>query len=66
MPSRLERELVLLERRLQADLRAELDRRLLELKRDLQKQVDGLDERLTTVHSRALRALTHRTERGAP
>jgi len=62
----LERELRLLEQRLRADLRAELDVRLLELTRHVDDELAELTQRVDTVHQRALRALTHRTERGAP
>ena len=62
----LERELRLLEDRLRAELRAELDARLLELTRYVDGELAAIQHRIDTVHSRALRALTHRTERGAP
>jgi hypothetical protein len=62
----LERELRLLEDRLRAELRAELDLRLLALTRHVDAEIAELTQRVDTVHSRALRALTHRTERGAP
>ena len=64
--SRLERELALLEQRLRGDLRAELDRRLLELTKYVDDELAELTQRVDTVHSRALRALTQRSERGAP
>jgi hypothetical protein len=62
----LERELALLEKRLRDELRAELDARLLELTRYVDDELGAIERRIDTVHSRALRALTHRTERGAP
>jgi len=62
----LERELRLLENRLRAELRAELDLRLLELTRRVDDELEAIQQRIDTVHSRALRMLTHRTERGAP
>jgi hypothetical protein len=62
----LERELRLLEKRLGDELRAELDLRLLELTRYVDGELEAIQTRIDTVHSRALRALTHRTERGAP
>ena len=62
----LERELALLEQRLRADLRAELDLRLLELTRYVDSELERIQTRIDTVHQRALRALTHLTERGAP
>jgi hypothetical protein len=62
----LEQELTLLERRLRDELRAELDARLLELTRYVDTELEAISTRIDTVHSRALRALTDRTERGAP
>lgn len=62
----LERELTLLERRLRDELRAELDARLLELTRYVDDELAAIQQRIDTVHARALRALTKRTERGAP
>lgn len=62
----LERELTLLERRLRDELRRELDLRLLELTRYVDGELAAITQRVETVHSRALRALTHRIERGAP
>lgn len=58
--TRLERELALIERRLRAELRRELDERLLELREYIDTELTGIDERITTVHSRALRELTER------
>ena len=62
----LERELHLLEKRLRDQLLAELDARLLELTRYVDGELAAIQTRIDTVHARALRALTHRTERGAP
>lgn len=64
--TRLERELHLLEKRLRDELRAELDLRLLDLTRHVDDELEAMQTRIDTVHTRALRALTHRTERGAP
>jgi hypothetical protein len=62
----LERELVALERRLLAELRRELDARLLELERRLQVDVADLNQRIDQVHEPALRLLTHNAQKGAP
>lgn len=62
----LERELHLLEKRLRDELRRELDLRLLELTRYVDGELEQIQTRIDTVHARALRALTDRTERGAP
>lgn len=62
----LERELHLLEKRLRDELRRELDLRLLELTRYVDGELEAIQRRIDTVHARALRALTNRTERGAP
>ena len=62
----LERELALLEQRLRHELRRELDARLLELTRYVDGELEAIQTRIDTVHGKALRALTHRTERGAP
>ena len=61
----LTRELALLEERLRNELRAELDLRVLELKRELAEDLEAFDQRLTDVHSRALRELTRLHEQGA-
>ena len=66
MRSSLERELARLERRLQAELRRELDQRLLELTRYVDGELESIQRRIDTVHTRALRELTRRSERGAP
>ena len=62
----LERELHLLEQRQRDELRRELDLRLLELTRYVDGELEAIQTRIDTVHQRALRALTHLTERGAP
>lgn len=64
--TRLERELALLEKRLRDELRRELDARLLELTQYVDDELAAIERRIDTVHQQALRALTHRTERGAP
>ena len=64
--TRLERELVLLERRLRAELSSEFDARLLELTRYVDEQLEAIEQRIDGVHSRALKALTNRTTKGAP
>jgi hypothetical protein len=61
----VERELHLLEKRLRDELRRELDLRLLELTRYVDGELESIQTRIDTVHARALRALNHRTERGA-
>jgi hypothetical protein len=58
---RLERELALLERRLRAELRTELDARLLELTRYVDGELETIQQRIDSVHTRALRALTAKT-----
>lgn len=62
--SRLERELALLERRLRAELRADLDARLLELTRYVDGELEALQQRVDGVHTEALRALTQRITGG--
>lgn len=61
----LERELSLLEKRLLAELRRELDERLLELTRYVDGELETIQQRIDRVHSAALRELTRRTQRGA-
>ena len=61
----LERELSLLEKRLLAELRRELDERLLELTRYVNGELETIQQRIDRVHSAALRELTLRTQRGA-
>lgn len=61
----LERELSLLEKRLLAELRRELDERLLELTRYVNGELETIQQRIDRVHSAALRDLTRRAERGA-
>lgn len=61
--SRLERELALLERRLLAVLRSELDERLLELTRHVDGELASIQQRIDRVHTAALRELTKRTGR---
>lgn len=58
-PGSVEHELALLERRLRAELRAELDARLLELRQHVDEQLEQLETRVDGIHRRALRALTH-------
>lgn len=62
----LERELAALERRLQAELRRELDARLLELIRHVDAELEAINQRIDKVHAPALRLLTHRIRGGAP
>ena len=62
----LERELAALERRLLAELRRELDGRLLELTRYVDDELETIQQRIDGVHGKALRALTQRTQEGAP
>jgi hypothetical protein len=59
--TRLERELALLERRLLATLRSELDERLLELTRHVDGELESMQQRIDRVHTAALRELTKRT-----
>lgn len=65
MRSSLEQELASLERRLRADLRRELDARLLELTRHVDAELESIQQRIDNVHAPALRLLTHQTKRGA-
>lgn len=58
---RRDRELALLERRLQAELRRELDAQLLELRRYVDGALNGIDQRIDGVLSRSLRALNQKT-----
>lgn len=64
IPAWLERELALLERRLMAELRRELDRQLLAHKRRVEEEVDAVNERIDGVLQRALRALNTKREEG--
>jgi uncharacterized protein involved in exopolysaccharide biosynthesis len=56
----LERELAELERRLRAELRRELDTRMLELRQHVDAELEAIQQRIDHVHTRALRALTDR------
>jgi hypothetical protein len=56
---RLDRELAAIERRLHAELRRELDARLLELRDYVDDELETISGRIDNVHARALRALTH-------
>ena len=62
----LERELALLEQRLRAELRRELDARLLELIRHVDAELESMQQRIDKVHAPALRLLTHRVTKVAP
>lgn len=64
LPAWLERELALLERRLMAELRRELDRQLLGHKRYVERELDGVNGRIDGVLQRALRALNTKREEG--
>lgn len=66
LPASLERELVLLERRLMDELRRELDRQLLAHKRYVERELDGVNGRIDGVLQRALRALNTKREEGRP
>lgn len=59
-PTSLERELALLERRLMAELRRELDRQLLEHKRYVDGELGRINERIDGALARSLRALNLR------
>ena len=61
----LTRELAHLEARLRNELRAELDRRILELWTDLNAELEAITARIDDVHSRALRELTRLQQGGA-
>lgn len=63
--TRLERELAMLERRLLAELRRDLDGRLLELRQHVDAELAAMQLRIDKVHEPALRLLTHRTTKGA-
>ena len=64
--SRLERELAQLERRLLTELRRELDLRMLELTRYVDRELESIQQRIDGVHGKALRALTNQATKGAP
>jgi hypothetical protein len=59
----VERELARLERRLRAELKRELDARMLELKRQVADELDEVNGRIDGVLKRSLRALNAPTER---
>lgn len=63
--TQLERELAALERRLLAELRRELDERLLELRQHVDAELEAMQQRIDKVHEPALRLLTHQTTKGA-
>lgn len=56
--TRRERELEQLRAQVRADLRRELDERLLELRQYVDGELDELTQRVDGIHTRALRALT--------
>lgn len=62
----LERELRLLEQRLRAELRRELDARLLDLIRHVDAELEAMQQRIDKVHAPALRLLTNQATKGAP
>lgn len=61
----LERELRMLEQRLRAELRRELDERMLDLTRHVDAELEAMQQRIDSVHIPALRLLTHQANRGA-
>ena len=62
----IERELRKIKVRLRLDLTRELDERMLELRQHVDAELESIQQRIDGVHAKALRALTDRTERGAP
>lgn len=59
----VERELARIERRLRADLKREVDERMLEYRRYVDRELGALHARIDTVLARSLRALNQPTDR---